>query len=82
MDYDPQKIQAFLDMLIEIGVEEFEGFGIHVRFTQGLFSPDKEVSAQVDLGRIVDHESSPAPANLWQVPQLWPGGKPPSFPGK
>lgn len=74
---DAAKLQALLDTLVESGVEEFEGYGIHVRFTAGLFTSDKEVReapAPVQM--------EPPPRNLWEMPELWPGGKPPTFPKK
>lgn len=74
---NPEKLQAFLDLLVESGVEEFEGYGVHVRFTAGLFTPDKEVVQETEAS-----EPRAQPSNLWEVPTLWPGGKPPSFPGK
>lgn len=73
---DTQRLQAFLDMLVESGVAEFEGYGVHVRFTDNLFTPDKEVP------RDAAAERRPEPNTMWEVPELWPGGKPPTFPGK
>lgn len=76
---DGAKLQAILDLLVESGVEEFEGYGIHVRFTPGLFTPDKQIQ-EVELPR--QSEPAEAPRSIWEVPELWPGGRPPSFPKK
>lgn len=73
---DGAKLQALLDMLVECGVEEFEGAGIHVRFTPGLFTPDKQVTPEE-----MPEREKPAPRSLWEMPTLWPGGEPPKFPG-
>lgn len=72
-----QMLQALLDILVESGVEEFEGAGIHVRFTPSLFSPENRVESG---GEVRSAERS-EPRNLWEAPELWPGGKPPGFPG-
>jgi hypothetical protein len=77
MDFNPEKIQAFLDMLIETGVEEFEGFGMHIRFTAGLFTRGNE--AEDHPARSEERE---VPSTLWETPELWPGGKAPQFPSK
>jgi hypothetical protein len=75
---DPARLQAILDLLVQSGVEEFEGFGFHVRFTTAMFTPDKEVANQP----IEIREERAEPTSMWEVPELWPGGKRPSFPGK
>lgn len=72
-----ERLQAILDLLVESGVEEFEGYGIHVRFTAGLFTPDRQVTP-IDLPPPTRADAE----TIWKVPELWPGGKPPSFPGK
>lgn len=79
MELSPEKLQAILDMLVESGVEEFEGFGFHVRFTLALFEKDNQVPKTTQDFPIP--EPTP-PSSLWESPELWPGGKPPSFPGK
>jgi hypothetical protein len=76
MEFDSQRLQALLDLLVESGVEEFEGFGFHVRFTEGLFVPENKAEV-VDVR---PRDDKPEPRNLWEVPELWPGGRPPSFP--
>lgn len=73
---DPSRLQAILDLLVESGVEEFEGFGIHVRFTTGLFTADKQVEA------VPAPTPREPPRSLWEAEELWPGGKKPTFPGK
>lgn len=78
---DPAKLQALLDLLVESGVEEFEGFGFHVRFTLALFEKDNQVPKTMEDFPI-DTPKLAEPNNLWDSPELWPGGKPPSFPGK
>lgn len=73
---DPEKLQAFLDMLVETGVAEFEGYGLHVRFTDNLFSPEKELPREAPRPEVQEA------ATIWERPELWPGGKAPKFPGK
>lgn len=72
MEFDPQKLEAILDMLVTSGVEEFEGFGFHVKFTPNMFTPEREVQP-------VPQERQD-PRTAWENPNLWPGGKPPTFP--
>ncbi len=77
---DPMKLEALLDLLTTAGVEEFEGYGFHVRFSSVLFSSGRSVDsepAQVE----VRHSPEPAPVSVWEDQHLWPGGKPPRFPG-
>ncbi len=76
---DPARLQAILDLLVQSGVEEFEGFGFHVRFTPAMFTPDKEVKATETM---VPIEARQEPTSMWEVSELWPGGKRPSFPTK
>lgn len=75
----PEEFQAWLDMLITSGVEEFEGFGFHVRFTPSLFTKDKMVPSP-EPGEVLAREPEEEPDSIWRVPSLWPGGKPPEFP--
>lgn len=75
-NFNSEKLQAFLDLLVESGVEEFEGYGIHVRFTPAMFTPDKQVAPSSE--EVL--EIAPRPNRIWEQPELWPGGKPPSFP--
>lgn len=79
---DPDRLQAILDLLVTSGVEEFEGFGFHVRFTPSLFTKDKEVPADSYQTMDVPEPQRGDPDSVWRVPELWPGGKPPSFPTK
>lgn len=80
MEINPEQLQALLDLLSTSGVEEFEGYGFHVRFTPALFTKDKEIPGpQETMG---SPEGTENPNSIWEVPELWPGGKPPSFPTK
>lgn len=79
-DVNPEQLEAFLDLLVECGVEEFEGFGMHVRFTSAMFTKDKEVPAAPEEVLRARPEERAAPTSIWEVPELWPGGKPPRFP--
>jgi hypothetical protein len=66
----PEKLSAFLDLLVESGAEEFEGFGIHVRFSSAVFNTASS--------------EEPAPTRA-QPRDMWEevyGGHPPKFPGK
>lgn len=78
---DPDRLQAILDLLVTSGVEEFEGFGFHVRFTPSLFTKDKEVRPEEAMV-YTEPAAAQEPDSVWRVPELWPGGKPPSFPTK
>jgi hypothetical protein len=83
MELSPEKLQAILDLLVESGVEEFEGFGFHVRFTLALFEKDNQVAKTAqDIPSPNPTPTNSEPTSLWESPELWPGGKPPSFPGK
>ena len=83
MDYDPIKLEAFLDLLVQSGVEEFEGFGMHIRFTSAMFTPDKVVKDSGEpVVEIHEREERPDPQSIWEDPSLWPGGKRPGFPTK
>lgn len=73
MEFDAAKLEAMLDLLVQSGVEEFEGYGFHVRFTERMFTPDKEVAQ-------VPQEPRRPEAHGWKNPHLWPDGKPPEFP--
>lgn len=75
---DPIQLQAFLDLLVEAGVEEFEGAGIHVRFTPGLFAPENKVDPAESFP---ERERTAEVKSLWEMPTLWPGGEAPKFPG-
>lgn len=70
---DSSQLEALLDVLRDAGVEEFEGLDIHVRFRKDAGDP-----APVTQDGVRDFQE--VPANPWQNPKLWPGGKPPSFP--
>lgn len=72
-----EQLQAFLDLLVETGVEEFEGFGIHVRFTGSLFEKENRADSPAQM---MEPEQRGEPRTMWEAPELWPGGKPPSFP--
>lgn len=78
MEINADQLQALLDLLVTSGVEEFEGYGFHVRFTPNLFTKDKE-APQIEMSI---PEGTEEPKSIWEVPELWPGGKPPSFPTK
>lgn len=64
----PQDLAAYLRVLREANVREFSGLGLCVVFTPEV--PDMEQT-----------ESDPPPRNIWEHKTLWPGGKPPTFPG-
>jgi hypothetical protein len=71
---DSEKLSALLDLLVESGVEEFEGFGFHVRFTAAMFAKENQVpreQAPVEIPGVRD-----TARNLWEMPELWPGGEP------
>ena len=79
MEINSEQLQALLDLLVQSGVEEFEGFGFHVRFTPNLFTKDKEVHREdIDLGPLEIMREEPT--SVWGTEALWPGGKPPTFP--
>lgn len=80
---DTEQLEAFFELLVTNGVEEFEGFGFHVRFTEAMFSKDKMIPqpAEQEAVQFAERELT-NPESIWEVPELWPGGKPPSFPTK
>lgn len=76
MDFSPEMFAAFLQIIRDSGVLEFEGFGFKVRFGTLPLHVD-ESTVQVDPApRPVTNET------MWDNPSLWPGGRKPSFPGK
>jgi hypothetical protein len=75
MEFDPHKLEAILDLLATAGVEEFEGYGFHVRFTERMFGAEKEVTHVP-----VTSEARSEPVSNWEDPRLWPGGKAPRYP--
>ena len=79
---DPARLEAFLDLLVSAGVEEFEGYGLHVRFTEQMFTPDKQVAQNhvADEPVILATPKSEV-SNPWDDEALWAGGKRPKFPG-
>lgn len=75
MELTPDVLDAILGILADRGVREFEGFGFHVRFTKPevVFEKHDQKSDR----------AAPVPVkSQWEDPKLWPGGKPPAFPGK
>lgn len=79
MEINSEQLQALLDLLVQSGVEEFEGFGFHVRFTPNLFTKEKEIQP---IAMDIPEGQRDKPTNIWEQPELWPGGKPPTFPSK
>lgn len=81
MELNPQQIEALLEILLNLGVEEFEGWGFHVKFKLDALPPEREQAQAPDRTK-VSHEAKypPKPENPWKNPSLWPGGAPPSFP--
>lgn len=80
MDFDPIKLEALLDLLSQSGVEEFEGYGFHVRFTSSMFTPDRMVKDAPAPEVVMDERADPK--SIWEDRRLWPQGKPPEFPSK
>jgi hypothetical protein len=71
----PEQIDAWLAMLREHQVEEFEGQAFRVKFAPGSgprASKEEATPAQV----------KPAPRSVWEDPSLWQGGEVPTFPKK
>lgn len=79
MEINTQQLEALLELLVTSGVEEFEGFGFHVRFTEAMFTPDKQVPVQE---QVVEAKSEPAPESIWEDESLWHGHRPLRFPRK
>jgi hypothetical protein len=81
----PEQLDAFLDILQDRGVEEFAGFGIHVRFivdeVKDEVQPQLEPKIEVKEVRTEFIQADP-PKSIWEEPSLWPGGIVPKFPGK
>lgn len=79
MEINTQQLEALLELLVTSGVEEFEGFGFHVRFTEAMFTPDKQVPPQVEE---IPARVEPAPESIWEEEALWHGHRPLRFPRK
>lgn len=78
-EFNMERIESILDILREMGVEEFECPHFHVRFAQTIqlqaASPAQEVTLADELRKI-----APTPESQWHHPSLWNGGAPPKFP--
>ena len=70
------ELENLLDLLLDKGVEEFEGFGVMVRFG-GSRAPVGEVVETTEATR-----STPAPSSMWEERSLWHGHEPLRFPRK
>lgn len=68
-----EQLKQLLELLRDLGVTEFQDERIHVRFT----ADPPSLSTDEVL-----REPDPEPRTVWRSPKLWPGGEPPSFPGK
>jgi len=75
MEYNPELLTALLELLRDSGVEEFEGFGFHVRFSTTAVPAVKEMDVEPQYV-----ETPGGRQSMWEEPELWPGGKPPRFP--
>lgn len=82
MEFDPIRLEALLDLLVTSGVEEFEGFGFHVRFTERMFGADKVVPSEIEVKKEKAEREERAERNIWENEALWPAGKKPGFPTK
>lgn len=82
MEFDPIKLEALLDLLVQSGVEEFEGYGMHVRFTSAMFTPDRVAPRENNVVEIQESQDQRQINSVWDDPNLWPGGKKPQFPSK
>lgn len=81
MEFDPIRLEALLDLLVTSGVEEFEGFGFHVRFTERMFGADKVLEPEVRETKEKEKEREErSERNIWENEALWPGGTKPGFP--
>jgi hypothetical protein len=67
-----EQVAAFLEILRDSGVEEFEGFGFHVKFSPNFVEEETEPTYQT-------RPSATKPPTLFETPTLWPGGQPPKF---
>jgi hypothetical protein len=67
----PEQLEAYLDILLDKDVEEFECSDFHVRFA----ATEEAMEAQP----VIAGEKKEAPQSMWHHHALWPGGKPPSF---
>ena len=80
MELTSEKLEALLELLLTLGVAEFEGWGFHVRFKETALPPEKE-PIEIPKRSAVSQESKyPPRGGVWDNPALWPDGKPPQFP--
>jgi hypothetical protein len=70
---DLPTLADLIHLLKTQGVGHFEGLGIRLSF-----SPTSEPLTSSSLSSTSDTRT-PA-KSIWEHPDLWPGGKPPSFP--
>ena len=80
MELDPAKLEAILELLLELGVQEFEGYGFHVRFKEEAMPKEKEAVTIPDRTKVTAPARYPDPRGIWNDPALWPDGRPPTFP--
>lgn len=73
-----EQLIAFLETLSTSGVEEFEGFGFHVRFASTMFTPERMIPPAPEY--VMPEREEEGPRNMWEDPNLWAGGKRPEFP--
>ena len=77
----PDQLDAFLMVLKDNGVEEFSGFGIHVRFIVDEVEEEEVQQTKPQVAEVRNEKAPVEDNNVWRNPALWPGGMPPKFPG-
>lgn len=73
----PEQVEAWLEMLREMGVSAFEGPHFSVTFFDR--APQPEPHKDEDAR---PYKEPPAITSNFEHPSLWAGGKPPKFPTK
>lgn len=70
-----EQMEAWLSMLRDAGVQEFEGPHFSVKFY-----PPAPPAPVYETPKEDRPYKEPASTTMWDNPALWPGGKPPTFP--
>lgn len=74
MPLNPDELDRLLQVLRAHGVLEFKTTDLELKFTPQ--APEVRTLTRANESR----PSVTKPKSIWEDPNLWPGGEPPSFP--
>jgi hypothetical protein len=82
VELTPEKLEALLEILLKMGVSEFEGWGFHVQFKDTALPPERAPVELPQRSKVSQEAKYPPKGGVWDNPALWPDGRPPSFPSE